>query len=127
MGGSGRVLADEVEALVGKYEVRLTPATFGPCPTPDPNPSPSPDPRPTPSPTPNPSPSPHPKQVLYRGSPLVGLCHDAIHSRRPVTRTIAEPCREVPGAMPGAMPGGARAAAAAAPPGSGCSEVPGYG
>ena len=67
--------------------------------------------------------------MLYRGSPLVGLCHDAIHGRRPVTRTIAEPCREVagamPAAMPAAMPGGARAAAAAAPPDSGCSEVPG--
>lgn len=34
-------------------------------------------------------------EVLYGGSPLVELCHEAIRDARPVRRSIVEPCREV--------------------------------
>ena len=37
--------------------------------------------------------------MLYKGSPLVELCHEAIHDACPVRRSIAEPCREVPTAI----------------------------
>ena len=58
--------------------------------------------------------------MLYKGSSLVELSHEAIKGARPVRRSIAEPCREVPsatGTSPGATPGSEPAAGGEGPDG----------
>ena len=64
--------------------------------------------------------------MLYKGSSLVELCHEAIKGARPVRRSIAEPCREVPsatGTSPGAAPGSEPAGSEAAAGGEGPDEA----
>ena len=69
--------------------------------------------------------------MLYQGSSLVGLCHEAIKGARPVRRTIAEPCREVArelstgtGTSPDAAPGPEPAAGGEAPDATWGAERP---
>ena len=69
--------------------------------------------------------------MLYQGSPLVGLCHEAIKGARPVRRTIAEPTREVArelstgtGTSPDAAPGPEPAAGGEAPDATWGAERP---